>query len=137
MRNPLNLYRSLIALNKRREEAFKQLEGFSNNEDTVITKETIRGLEMGKWNYLKEDNGRYKLIELTEDTAVFLTEMNVNGTFGIHKHDCIEMGEIIKGDLIDEMNDLKLGEGETFCYEPFQKHKPYCSMKSVYKVTFK
>lgn len=135
MKNPFNLHKYLVPLNERRKEAFNKLQGFSI-DNSVITLKTLRSLELNKWNYTEDRKVKYKLIDLTDSEAVFITVMEAGAEFSIHEHDCIEKGIVVEGHLIDDINHLKVLKGEKWEYKEHQNHKPYCRVKSIYEVTF-
>lgn len=134
MRNPFNLYKDLVSINQKRKNLFNTLEGFSSDESSMIDLETLRSLNVGEWHAFV--GGRYKLARITKDEAIFITEMDAGGTFGLHEHDCIERGIVIEGHLLDDLNGLKILKNETWEYKIDQEHTPYSKVKSIYKVVF-
>lgn len=134
MRNPFNHYKRLLSLNKKRKNLFKVLEGFSSDDKSMIDLESLRSLNIGEWHTFV--GGRYKLDRLTDDEAIFITEMDAGGTFGLHEHDCLERGLVIEGHLIDDINGLKVLKNEKWEYKANQEHTPYCKVESVYEVVF-
>jgi len=87
--------------------------------------------------YHINENIYFILVYKDENKIVLDTYMSEGGTFGLQEHDCFEICEIIKGILIEKERGYKAyGKGEIVTYSPFEKHKPYSSQDSVYKVTF-
>lgn len=119
----------------RQKYLLKELEGFSKDK-SIVTLHTLRSLELNKWYYADDSKIKYKLIELTDSEAVFITVMEAGAKFAMHKHDGEERGVVVEGHLIDDINHLKLLKGEEFKYRENQYHEPYCTVKSIYEVTF-
>jgi len=72
-----------------------------------------------------------------DNKMVFLTYLKEGGTFGFHKHNCIEICEVVEGILIEPERNYKcFTEGETIIYAKNEIHKPYATRKSIYKVTY-
>ena len=125
---------------KQKEIALRELDGIFNNDDSLVTLRTLRSLKFGKWYYNDDKTVKFKLIRLTEDEAVFISELNpINGKpaiYGLQRHDCIEKGIVKEGHLIDDVAHLKKLKGELWEYKKNQKHEPYATIKSIYEVTF-
>jgi quercetin dioxygenase-like cupin family protein len=59
------------------------------------------------------------------------------GKYGIHTHDCDEYTTVVKGHLIEILNDKTYVEGETVVYFANSLHEPACEVDSEYYVIFK
>jgi len=68
----------------------------------------------------------------------FDTFMKKGGAFGNHFHDdIIESAEIIKGKVIDKIDNKVYNEGDVMQFEKGQKHEPIALEYTVLKVLFK
>ena len=66
-----------------------------------------------------------------------MTYVKAGGTFGLQSHDVSEFCKVLKGHLIEaERGDKVYGEGKEVYYAPYEEHKPYAVVDSVYEVTF-
>ena len=135
MKNPFNFYERLLPINNERKNAFEKLKGFSI-DDSLVSLNTLRSLKIGEWHYTRDKKTKFKLIELTNKEAIFITIMEAGASFSLHEHDCTEKGIVVEGHLIDDLNHLKVKKDENWIYVKGVKHKPYCLVRSVYEVTF-
>ena len=103
---------------------------------TLITFEELHALTLHKVYDVNE--GVSFVMFLKEDNRlVFDTYMQESGEFGLQNHDCYEFCEIIEGDLIEKERGYSVySKGDIVSYSPFEKHKPYSTKDSVYRVTF-
>jgi quercetin dioxygenase-like cupin family protein len=68
----------------------------------------------------------------------FKTYLKAGGKYGIHTHDCDEYTTVVKGHLIELLNNNKTYvEGETVVYFANSLHEPACEVDSEYYVIFK
>ena len=113
------------------------LETFDKDKGSlIITFDELHELKIGE--VYDVNNGVSFIMESKSDNKlVFQTFMIESGEFGLQAHDCYEFCEIIKGDLIEKERGYKgYQEGDVVSYSPFEKHKPYSTKDSIYKVTF-
>lgn len=115
----------------------EELMGFETKETSLITLETLRSLNLFEWHVSKDKKVRYCLIGITKDVAEFLTVMQEGGEFGMQEHDCIEIGVVLDGHLIDVENDLLINKFEDWLYKEHQEHAPKSNLRSIYLVKFK
>lgn len=115
---------------------FKEDEG-----EGLITKKELARAEYNVWIDL--GNGVRFMRVYKENVPIFyITEMNPDNSpnkiaeFGSQWHDCFEGCKVIKGHMIDLVNNKEYKEGETANYEPFEKHKPISKVFSIYEVVF-
>lgn len=127
--------RYVAEIERERKKCFKELEGFTV-DNSIITLEVLKSLELNKWYYMSNDAGRYRKIKHTNHSLTFITEMVAGGSFSMHKHNCSEFVRVLSGDLIDDKNSIYLQEEDVYIYPPYRYHKPYCTVDSVYEVIF-
>lgn len=116
---------------------------FVNDEgEGLITKEELLKTDFNTWIDL--GNGvKFMRIYKQDKPLFFITEMNPENSpkkiaeFGKQWHDCIEECKVIKGHMIDLIDDKEYLEGETAVYEANQKHKPVSKVFSIFEVEFK
>lgn len=112
------------------------LDAFANQEETVITYEELKLFKIGQRNEVNEGVYFEKIFEDSE-TMVFLTYMINGGSFGVHKHDCLESCKIVKGALIEKTRNYTVyGEGQKVYYSAFELHTPYATVETLLEVTF-
>jgi hypothetical protein len=67
----------------------------------------------------------------------FRTYLEAGGRYSQHKHTCQEITKVIKGHLIELLDNNKIYEvGQTVIYDSATMHEPYCTIESEYDVTF-
>ena len=107
-----------------------------DNGAALVTFEGLKSLEIGEIQDVN-DNVSFVLTSKEDNKLVFITYMLDGGSFGLQEHDCFEVVKIFKGNLFETERGYKVyTEGDTVCYAPYEKHKPYSSADSVYEVTF-
>lgn len=107
-----------------------------DNGVTLISFDSLKELNLNQI-YDVNESVSFMLEEKTENKLVFTTYMQENGRFGLQEHDCFEVVEVVKGNLFETERGYKVyTEGELATYSPFEKHKPYATASSVYKVIF-
>lgn len=110
---------------------------FDKDSDDLISFDDLRFFDIGK-RVSVNDRVDFEKTEQTEDSITFLTYMQNGGSFGLHSHDCMEIVNIIKGDLIEKERGYKVySEGQQVAYAVGEKHRPYATKNSVYEVIFK
>lgn len=118
-----------------------------STEDLLKSFNVDNGVALVSFDSLKElnlnqiydvnESVSFMLEEKTENKLVFTTYMQENGRFGLQEHDCFEVVEVVKGNLFETERGYKVyTQGEIVTYSPFEKHKPYSTSNSVYKVIF-
>jgi anti-sigma factor ChrR (cupin superfamily) len=66
----------------------------------------------------------------------FRTYLEAGGRYSQHKHNCQEITKVIKGHLIELLDNNKIYEvGQTVIYDSATMHEPYCTIESEYDVT--
>ena len=113
------------------------LNGFNvDNGVALVSFDSLKELNLNQI-YDVNESVSFILEEKTENKLVFTTYMQENGRFGLQKHDCFEVVEVVKGNLFETERGYKVyTQGEIVTYSPFEKHKPYATSNSVYKVIF-
>ena len=118
-----------------------------STEDLLNSFNVDNGVALVSFDSLKElnlnqiydvnESVSFMLEEKTENKLVFTTYMQENGRFSLQEHDCFEVVEVVKGNLFETERGYKVyTQGEIVTYSPFEKHKPYATSNSVYKVIF-
>lgn len=112
------------------------LNHYDKNSDDLITFESLGFFDVGKRVSVNERVDFEKTKE-SKTSMTFLTYMENGGSFGLHSHNCIEIVDIIKGDLIERERGYKVySEGQQVIYAKNEKHRPYATKDSIYEVTF-
>ncbi len=112
------------------------LDAFDNQEETVITYNELKLFKIGQRNEVNDGVYFEKTYEDSE-RMTFLTYMMDGGSFGVHKHNCLEACKIIKGALIEKTrNYTAYGEGQTIYYPANELHTPYATVETLLEVTF-
>ena len=118
-----------------------------STEDLLKSFNVDNGVALVSFDSLKElnlnqiydvnESVSFMLEEKKENKLVFTTYMQENGRFSLQEHDCFEVVEVVKGNLFETERGYKVyTQGEIVTYSPFEKHKPYATSNSVYKVIF-
>lgn len=134
-----NIIENILKREKAVEQKIKQYNKiamkFQDSQSQSVDWITLKAFKMHGWIMIN----KIKFVKVSEndDEMVFLTEMEPHSNFGEHSHDCIEHIEVLDGELIDDMNDVRLIKGDKYIYGPNTVHAPYSTIESSYKVTFK
>lgn len=106
-----------------------------NEAEETITYEALKMLEISE--RVGSESVEFEKVSEDDCRMVFLTFMMDGGSFGLHKHDCVEIVKVLKGSLIEKTRGYKVyNTGETVIYSAFEEHKPYATENSTYEVTF-
>lgn len=131
-------------LNKSLIELQNAIDIFSGKDEknSLISFESLSGFEFDKW-YDASNGVRFKRIKDDNKPVYFITEMTPNKSedgvarFGIQEHDCKEVVQIVKGELIEPFEQYKkYSVKDTVIYPQNYKHKPYATVDSTYLVEF-
>ncbi|WP_339875212.1 hypothetical protein [Olleya marilimosa] len=111
------------------------------NEDageTMVTWEDLLDTKVGEIYYVNE-NVYFIPVNIQSKKLTFISICEPNGKFGIQEHDIDEACKVIKGQLIEKMQDNRvIKKGETITYKAHQKHKPVGGDEfNIYWVEFK
>ena len=110
--------------------------GYGDGVKTLITFKDLMLFDVGARNELSEGVFFEKTYH-SEDKMVFTTYMEKGGSFGIHSHECIEICNVLKGNLIERERGYKVyNKGESIIYAKNEDHRPYATEESVYEVIF-
>jgi hypothetical protein len=102
----------------------KVLESFSNKNAEMITYDELKQLEIGK-KYPVNDKVFFIPIDLSGEVLHIITEVKPDGWFGAQVHDCYEMCETYRGELIRNKGVLKgIKQGEKTVFKPNEIHHP-------------
>jgi hypothetical protein len=107
--------------------------------DSLVNWESLNETEIGEIYYVNKDVF-FIPVEKSEDKLSFITVCEKSGEFGIQAHDIDEYCKVLKGQLIEKMQNYKIvNVGETITYPAYLKHKPSGGDGglNVYWVTFK
>lgn len=105
--------------------------------DSFIPISEFMHLNVGEPFYVNE-KVHFIRQETSLERVIFMTYVKAGGSFGLQSHDVPEICKIIRGHLIEaERGDKVYGEGKEIYYAPYEEHKPYALVDSVYEVTFK
>lgn len=108
----------------------------SDKGSTLVTFKELYSLEIGKI-YDVNNGVSFVMLSKSEKHLVFETYMQDGGEFGLQEHDCYEFCEVLKGNLIEKERGYKVyTEGDFISYSPNEKHKPYSTKDSIYRVVF-
>lgn len=137
------IFESEKMIQEKLSKAKKMQSAFSSNrEGSIITYEELLNTQYNIWIELPAKGVRFMRTYNTKKPVFFITEMNPeksNGDFaefGIHLHDCIEIGKIVKGHMLDEVGGNIYNESDTFKFDSNQEHHPKASIFSIYEVEF-
>ncbi len=112
------------------------LDAFDNQSETVITYDELKLFKIGQRNEVNEGVYFEKTYEDSE-RMTFLTYMSDGGSFGVHKHDCLEACKVIKGAIIEKTrNYTTYKDGQTIYYSANELHTPYATIETLLEVTF-
>lgn len=112
------------------------INGFGNNAEALITFEDLKLFDIGE-RVIVNDAVNFEKTYQDNNKMIFLTHVLDGGSFGLHSHNCYEIVNILKGNLIERNYGMKeYVEGEQVIYCPNENHRPYATMDSTYEVTF-
>jgi hypothetical protein len=111
------------------------LSGLSS--DSMVSMRDFENLLIGEVVNISEDISIEKYKETDFETC-FKTYVKAGGVFGVHQHDAEEHTTVLKGHLIELLDNKRLySVGETVVYLSRVLHEPSCEVDSEYDVTFK
>lgn len=113
------------------------IDNFNGKGEKYINKNALRECPMMEWVQLNPKVRFRQRKPILGDVLVFDTEIEAGGEFGLHVHDCDEVCDIIKGDLVDLMSNREAKEGNTMEFKANQDHIPISLTDTVLKVYFK
>ena len=109
---------------------------YNNESNELVSFEALRLIKMNereRFNELVEVEKTYE----DANKMIFLTYMQEGGSLGLHHHDCLEIVNIVKGELIEKERSYKVyKEGDQVCYGVYEKHRAYATRNSIYEVIF-
>lgn len=117
----------------------KMLYDFNSDDDDSMTNwATLSSTIVGDI-YHVNDKVCFVPVTVTEEKLVFVTVVQENGAFGVHKHDVDEYCKVLMGQLIEPLDGFKVIEvGECYKYPAFKRHSPKGGESlNIYWVTFK
>lgn len=123
--------------NVKHDALFAVIDNFNGKGDKYITKDSLRDCPIMEWIQLNPKVKFRQRKPLLGDILVFDTEIEAGGEFGVHVHDCDEICDIIKGDLIDLMSNREAKEGGQLEFKAHKDHIPISLTDTVLKVYFK
>ena len=123
--------------NLKHDALFATIDNFNGKGDKHINKAALRSCPMMEWVQLNPKVKFRQRNPIMGDILVFDTEIEAGGEFGLHVHDCDEVCDIIKGDLVDLMSNREAKEGNTMEFKANQDHIPISLTDTVLKVYFK
>jgi quercetin dioxygenase-like cupin family protein len=107
------------------------------SDKSMVTIEDFRAVPMNEVVDLTSKVSFIKTFE-NENEMHFKTYLKAGGKYGVHAHDCDEHTTVVKGHLIELLNERKTyNEGETVTYLANSLHEPSCEIDSEYHVIFK
>jgi quercetin dioxygenase-like cupin family protein len=106
------------------------------DDKSMITVEDFKSVPLNEMVLLTSKVSFIKILE-NENELHFRTYLQ-GGKYGIHSHDCNEYTTVLKGHLIEVLDNRKTYiEGETVVYLAYSLHEPSCEVDSEYYVVFK
>lgn len=116
----------------------QMLERFNNDSsESMISFKELKSTHVGEIYYVNP-KVYFIPIKITESELKFITIVEPDGSFGVQEHDVPEWCKILKGHLIEYLDNNKVyGEGDIVSYKAYKKHKPGAKFLSVYLVTFR
>jgi hypothetical protein len=104
---------------------------------SLVTMDDFRAVPLNELVNLTDKVSFVKVV-CNEEEIHFKTYLKAGGKYGIHTHDGDEYTTVIKGHLIEMLNNNKTYvEGETVVYFSNSLHEPACQVDSEYYVIFK
>jgi len=101
------------------------LEGWNGEGNSDVTKSEMRDFPLLEWVNLSEGVKIRKRLDLFKNILVFDTVMKQGKEFGLHKHsDCVEVVDVLEGELVDLATGKKYIAGEQIYYEKGIRHLP-------------
>ena len=114
----------------------EMLTGFGDSNLTSINFEDLSLLKIGSRNEVSEGVYFEKSFE-DKNKIIVITYMQKGGSFGVHLHDCVEVVNILKGNLVERERGYKVyGKGEMVIYAANEVHRPYATEDALYEVIF-
>ena len=97
--------------------------GFGDEIKTLITFQDLMYFDIGERNELA-DGVFFEKTYHSEDKMIFITYMEKGGGFGLHAHECIEICNVLRGNLIERERGYKVyTKGETVIYAKNEEHR--------------
>ena len=123
--------------NLKHDALLSTIDNLNGKGNKYINKESLRDFPLMEWVQLNPKVRFRQRNPIMGDILVFDTEISAGGEFGLHVHDCDEVCDIIKGDLVDLMSNREAKEGETIEFKSHKDHIPISLTDTVLKVYFK
>ena len=116
----------------------QSLLSFRGESDKPINKKELESYPLFEEIHLSELVTIVRRNNVFGDYLNFDTFMKKGGAFGKHFHnDIIESAEIIRGKVIDKVDNKVYYEGDVMHFDKNQKHEPIAMEYTVLKVLFK
>jgi quercetin dioxygenase-like cupin family protein len=107
------------------------------DENFMVTLEDFKAVKIGEIIVLTPKVSFVKVLE-NKSEMHFKTFLKAGGKYGIHSHDCDEHTTVIKGHLIERLNNKHTYlVGDTVIYLSQSLHEPSCEIDSEYYVMFR
>lgn len=113
------------------------LDNFRGKGDQDVPKAELKKFKFMEWVYLN-DKVKFRRRNDIEDMLMFDCVMEKGGEFGMHLHsDCVEMTEIVQGELFDLQTNTTYTENELVIFPKNKKHIPIATQDTVLRVFFR
>tara|TARA_R110002049_G_scaffold230108_2_gene402261 strand:+ start:39 stop:491 length:453 start_codon:yes stop_codon:yes gene_type:complete len=113
------------------------LDNFRGKGDQDVPKAELKKFKFMEWVYLN-DKVKFRRRNDIEDMLMFDCVMEKGGEFGMHLHsDCVEMTEIVQGELFDLQTNTTYAENELVIFPKNKKHIPIATQDTVLRVFFR
>jgi hypothetical protein len=121
-------------ITKSTEQAMNTFRGIGT--EYMVSSDELKEFQVG---YAVRVSEKVTFVKYFEDKVkmCFRTYLEAGGRYSQHKHNCQEITKVIKGHLIELLDNNKIYEvGQTVIYDSATMHEPYCTIESEYDVTF-
>ena len=113
------------------------LDNFSGKGNQDVPMAELKKFKFMEWVYLN-DKVKFRRRKDLFETLMFDCVMEKGGEFGMHLHtDCIEITEVVKGEILDLHSNTTYKENELAIFEKNQKHIPVATTDTILRVFFK
>lgn len=105
-----------------------------DDKDTFVSVLQFENLEIGTKIYISPGVS-FTPISRDLSTWVYESELEANETYGLQHHEVGEDLEVLYGNCVDDYSKKKYLKGERAFWAAGEKHKPGCTVPSLWRIT--
>jgi len=102
--------------------------------ENSIKYEDLSQFPINEWSHV--GGIKYRLIKIDPKFLIFDTEMDDDANFDKHYHDCLEIVNVLGGELFCPSRNKKIYKGESIFFKPYEMHHPKSIGKTKLIVIF-